>query len=218
MSVEEPLQIVDKQLLRFGILPVFGQLVVPSVADLLAGRAVRSKGYSRLMRPAWDYVDWRLQQGDVVYSKLLQGRRCLIHRSMYRTLDAIAVRCMNRLATVDANTPEGIVFDVVDKTPGIPGNELKLMCIDVLGIGASSYTKARSVLESRSCIFGLERSDVHYHTHEQSWYSWNFHPVRRSFQSQKPMTCEQIRSMFGRKFPGLADREIHALFPALRFA
>lgn len=207
---------VDSALERFGILPVFGQISVPSVADLLAGVPVRPKGYSRIMRPAWDYVDARVERGDVLYSKLLSGRRCLVHQDLWRAVDSIGVRSINKLGEEGSRTARGLIVGVIASNPGIAGEELKSLCTTALEISLTAYRNARLMLETYSAIFGLDRTDVDYHTHDQSWHLWGDHWVHKKFANMPTLSCDEIRGSFALKLQ-LGDTELERLIPAFGY-
>ena len=74
-----------------GLLLVQGQAEVPSVADLLAGRPVTTRGYSWDYEPAWRLTDEYERGGDVAVVKLVRGRRTLVDRALWAPVHALAV-------------------------------------------------------------------------------------------------------------------------------
>ena len=70
-----------RRLTRTGLLLVQGQAEIPSVADLLAGVPVTTRGYSWDYVPAWNLTDEYESTDDVAVVKLFRGRRTLVRPS-----------------------------------------------------------------------------------------------------------------------------------------
>jgi hypothetical protein len=58
---------------------------------------------------------------------------------------------------------------LVEVMPGIAGSDIRLR----LGLDAKHFQRVKSILEKRLCIFGSERDDLGYHTHESRWHPWS---------------------------------------------
>ena len=79
----------------------------------------------------------------------------------------------------------------------------------------AAFKKARDGLEALSCIYGEDRTDVDYHTHDQSWHSWSRNPVAKAVKEK--VSHRDAAGEFARRLPVLSQRELHRLFPIIPF-
>jgi hypothetical protein len=144
-----------------GLLLVQGQAEVPSIADVLAGEAVTTRGYSWDYVPAWDLADVLVARDDVGECKLLRGRRTIVHRRLWPAVHALA--CAAR-PNVDSR-----LLDLIESRPGASGEE----CRAVLAIDSRAFQREKGKLEQWLCVWGVDRDDVEYHTHDRAWHPWS---------------------------------------------
>jgi hypothetical protein len=167
---------VDAALARTGLLLVQGQSELDSVADLLAGRPVTTRGYSWDYEPAWRLTEELGARPDVAVVKLFRGRRTLVHRRWWSDVDALARAARDTIATrAIATDLHRQVLARVEDRPGIPLSELR----ESLALERRACDRVRRDLEQWLCLFGRERTDVDFHTHEPALYPWRDGPVAR---------------------------------------
>ena len=166
---------VERAFEEHGLLLVQGQAEVPSIADLLAGEPVTTMGYSWDYVPAWELA-WVLgARADVAECKLLRGRRTLVDRRLWPAVHALA--CAAR-PNVDSR-----LLDVVESRPGASGEE----CRAVLAIDARAFQREKGKLEQWLCVWGVERDDVEYHTHDRAWHPWSTSKIARGVKKTPPV-------------------------------
>jgi hypothetical protein len=165
---------VDGALVEHGLLLVQGQAEVPSIADLLAGEPVTTRGYS------WDYVPAKTlafelsARDDVGVCKLLRGRTTLVHRRLWPAVHGLAVAAR-------ANVHSALL-DVIDARPGVSGEE----CRAVLAIDSRAFQRDKTNLERWLCVWSDERDDVDFHTHDRAWFPWSTGKIARGTNDALP--------------------------------
>ncbi|HEX5095920.1 MAG TPA: hypothetical protein VFX21_07905 [Acidimicrobiia bacterium] len=159
---------VDAALARHGMLLVQGQDVVPSLADLLARRAITTRGYSWDYEPAWRMRRELEARSDIASVKLLRGKVTIIAPRLWP-----AVRAVADAARDAVDSP---ALREIERTPAITVERL----MAATGLDKKATRKETRDLERWCCAFSRERDDVEYHTHEQAWFPWSAHKVARS--------------------------------------
>ena len=151
---------VDRALDEYGLLLVQGQADVPSIADLLAGAPVTTRGYSWDYEPAWRLADELLQRDDVAECKVLRGRRTLVHARLWPAVHALALAARPAVKST--------LLDFIESRPGASGED----CRAALAIDARAFQREKGKLEQWLCVWSGERDDVDYHTHDRAWFPW----------------------------------------------
>lgn len=169
---------VQRALQRHGALLVQGQHELPSVADLLCGAPVQTRGYS------WDYVSaWRVAdklaaETDITAVPLLRGRLTLVHARHWPAVAALA-RAGRQRATGASGTALAqsavAALQLIEAQPGINGSELRAR----LDLDARAFQRARGALTQRLLVVGEERADTEHHTHERCWWPWSHGKLAR---------------------------------------
>jgi hypothetical protein len=159
---------VERVLAMHGLLLQQGQAEIPSVADLLEGSPVTTRGYSWDYVPAWSHCDALCERADVARAKLFRGRTTLIQARHWSAVSTLAYAAAARVRARSEGDPLRNFLALVESTPGIAGSDIRLQ----LGVDAKHFQRVKSILEKRLCIFGIERDDLGYHTHELRWYPW----------------------------------------------
>ena len=84
---------------------------------------------------------------------------------------------------------------------------MKELSCAVKDMTQAAFKKARDGLEALSCIYGEDRTDVDYHTHDQSWHSWSRNPVAKAVKEK--VSHRDAAGEFARRLPVLSQRELH---------
>jgi hypothetical protein len=158
---------VERALAEHGMLLVQGQADVPSIADLLAGAPVTTRGYSWDYEPAWRLAAALLQRDDVAECKVFRGRRTLVHARLWPAVHALAIAARPAV--------ESRVLDFIESRPGASGED----CRAALAIDARAFQREKGKLEQWLCIWSAERDDVDYHTHDRAWFPWSTGKIAR---------------------------------------
>ena len=182
---------VERALERTGVLLVQGQWEIDSVADLLAGVPVRTLGYSWDYEPAWRLTDEYESGTEVAVVKLFRGRRTLVHRRLWSAVDALATAAHACVQARPARDSERRFLLAVDENPGAPLSDLR----EQLGLERRAGDRARRNLEQWLCVFGRERTDVEYHTHEPSLFPWRDTPIARAGWRRKALDPESALTL-----------------------
>jgi hypothetical protein len=151
---------VEEALVARGLLLAQGQAEVPSIADLLAGEPVTTRGYSWDYEPAWRMTEELSARPDVAQCKLLRGRRTLVHARLWPAVHACALAARPRV--------DSALLDFVEARPGASGDE----CKAALAIESRAFQREKAKLEQWLCLWSDERDDVEFHTHDRAWFPW----------------------------------------------
>jgi len=178
---------VADALARRGLLLVQGQAEIPSVADLLAGTPITTRGYSWDYTPAWSLTDEYERDRDVAIVKLFRGRRTLVHRRLWPAVDALAVAARHRAHERQDLHP---FLVIVERSAGIPLSELRRE----LALERREFDRTKRTLESWLCVFGRERDDVDYHTHEPALFPWSEGKIARGTQ-RRPAPADALEEL-----------------------
>jgi hypothetical protein len=189
---------VEQALSRFGLLLIQGQWEVPSLADLIEGAPVTTRGFSWDYVPAWTLADELQARPDIFAVKLLRGRLTLVHERLWPATDALARAAMMRVGALPARHDAARFFSLVLREPGIAGGAIR----ERLALDAAGFQRVKSALEKRLCIFGRERDDTDHHTHESRWFPWPHSPVARATASRRAPAVEQaVATLLAAVFP-----------------
>jgi hypothetical protein len=182
---------VERALVEYGMLLVQGQADVPSIADLFAGSPVTTRGYSWDYEPAWRLADELLQRDDVAECKLLRGRRTLVHARLWPAVHAAAVAARPAVNST--------LLEFIESRPGASGEE----CRAALAVDARTFQREKGKLEQWLCVWGDERDDVDYHTHDRAWFPWKTGKIARG--AGKPGSIDALLAVVpdARAFPAL---------------
>ena len=116
---------VEAELEARGLLPIQGQWEVPSVADLLAGEPVTTRGYSWDYVPAWDLSDALAARDDITIVKLFRARNTLAHAASWSPVEALSRAAAEALAADASSAEHRAALHLICGQPGIPGSALK---------------------------------------------------------------------------------------------
>ena len=194
---------VDAALTRHGMLLVQGQDVVPSLADVLARRAITTRGYSWDYEPAWRVRRELEARRDVASVKLLRGKVTLVALALWP-----AVRAVADAAHDVVRSP---VLREIERTPGITAERLAA----ATRLDKKAVQKELRNFERWCCAFSEEREDVEYHTHEQAWFPWSNHKIARARRGRACSFDDAVASLLEAAGSG---EPATRLFPAVAVA
>src|SRR5687767_9120239 len=139
---------VARALEERGLLLVQGQAELPSLADLLAGAPVTTRGYSWDYVPAWILRSELAAQDDVALVKLVRGRSTLAHARWWPALEALARAA--RAAVLDGHAAPGRreLLEAIEARPGTPGLDLKT----ALGLSTAEFQRRKNDLAAWLCV------------------------------------------------------------------
>ncbi len=203
---------VEAALIRTGLLLVQGQAEIPSVADLLAGAPVTTRGYSWDYVPAWDLTDEYENTDDVAVVKLFRGRRSLVHRRLWPAVDALAIAAREQVLARPVRTDARRFAVLVESRPGIPMGELR----DELRLERRAFDRTKRDLEQWLCVYGREREDVDFHTHEPALFPWSAGAIGRACRRGRPLTVDAAIETLLEAVGTGAALPAARLFPAAR--
>src|SRR5262245_51952339 len=119
---------VEAVLERTGLLLVQGQAEIPSVADVLAGAPITTRGYSWDYAPAWNLTDDYERRDDVAVVKLFRGRRTIVTRRLWPAVDVLAEHARAGVLGCRSDEPARRVLEAVERQPGLPLSAVPAEC------------------------------------------------------------------------------------------
>ena len=171
-----------------GLVLVQGQGAVPSLADLLAGKAVTTRGYSWDYVPAWTLRDEFDARDDVAVVKLVGGRSTIVHARHWPAVEALSRASR---ATLAGNA----MLARIERAPGIAGRELK----EALGLsgkdGSRKFQRWKNELEIGLAIDGREQDDPTHHTHDAAWFPWSRSKIAQGVRGPLPAIDDAVSSL-----------------------
>jgi hypothetical protein len=179
-------QRVEAALDRTGLLLVQGQAEIPSVADLIAGAAVTTRGYSWDYVPAWNLTDEYEHRDDVAVVKLFRGRRTLVHRRLWPAVDALAVAARAHVLAQPVRTDARRFVVLVEQRVGVPLSAVR----EEIRLDRRVFDRTRRDLEQWLCVLGREREDVDHHTHEPALFPWSAGAIGRARGRGRRLTVD----------------------------
>jgi hypothetical protein len=203
---------VDAALTRTGLLLVQGQAEIPSVADLLAGGPVTTRGYSWDYAPAWNLTAEYEHGRDVAVVKLFRGRRTLVHRRLWGAVDALARDATARVMNARPQNDAARFLAAVDRQPGVPMSELRAQ----LHLDRRVFDRTKRNLEQWLCLLAHERDDLDYHTHEPALSPWSAGLIARTHRRRRPLAVDDAVSVLRDAVAGADSTAAARLFPVLR--
>ena len=184
MSRDEALAAFEER----GLVLVQGQGPIPSLADLIAGKAVTTRGYSWDYVPAWTLRDELEARDDVAVVKLVGGRSTVVHARHWPAVEALSRASR---ATLGGNA----LLTRIERAPGIAGRELK----EALGLsgkdGSRKFQKWKTELEVGLAIVGREQEDAAHHTHDAAWFPWSRSKIGEGVRGALPTVDEAVGSL-----------------------
>jgi hypothetical protein len=184
MSRDEALQTFEER----GLVLVQGQGAVPSLADLLAGKAVTTRGYSWDYVPAWTLRDELEGRDDAAVVKLVGGRSTVVHARHWPAIEALS---RGARATFSGKA----MLARIERAPGIAGRELK----EALGLsgkdGSRKFQRWKTELEVGLAIVGREQEDTDHHTHDAAWFPWSQSKIARGVRGPLPGIDDAVASL-----------------------
>jgi hypothetical protein len=171
-----------------GLLLVQGQGAVPSLADLIAGKVVTTRGYSWDYVPAWTLRDELESRDDVAVVKLIGGRSTVVHERHWPAVEALSDASR---ATLGGN----VMLARIERTPGLAGRELK----EALGLagkdGSRKFQRWKNELEIGLAIVGREQEDAAQHTHDAAWFPWSRSKIGQGVPGELPTVDQAVASL-----------------------
>lgn len=171
-----------------GLVLVQGQGAIPSLADLLAGKAVTTRGYSWDYVPAWTLREELATRDDVAVVKLVGGRSTVVQARHWPAVEALSRASR---ATLAGNA----MLARIERAPGIAGRELK----EALGLsgkdGSRKFQRWKNELEIGLAIDGREQEDATHHTHDAVWFPWSQSKVARGVRAPLPSIEDAVASL-----------------------
>jgi hypothetical protein len=153
------------------MLLVQGQHEIPSIADLLEGVPIKTRGYSHDYVPAW-HVRWELVTGpDCALIKLFGGMNTVVHKRHWPALNALAKAA--RAGVFEADDRAAAMLKLIEYRPGITGEQIKKSLKLVGKVGTSAFQRDKTRLERWLCIEGREQEETEHHTHDSAWHPWS---------------------------------------------
>jgi hypothetical protein len=172
---------------RTGLVWVQGQGALASLADLLAGAPVTTRGYSWDYVPAWTLRDELEERADVAVVKLVAGRSTVVHARHWP-----AVESLSRASRARLRSP---MLERIEREPGIAGKALKAR----LGLsgrdGSRAFQRGRTELEVRLAIVGREQDDAGGHTHDAAWFPWSRSKIAEGSRGPVPTVDDAVASL-----------------------
>ena len=159
-----------------------GQSEIPSVADLIAGAPVTTRGYSWDYVPAWNLTDEYARGDEVAVVKLFRGRRTLVHRRLWPAVDALAVAARAHVLALPVRTDARRFVVLVEQRVGVPLSEVR----EEIRLDRRVFDRTRRDLEQWLCMLGREREDVDHHTHEPALFPWSAGAIGRARGRGRP--------------------------------
>jgi hypothetical protein len=151
---------------RHGMLLVQGQYDLPSIADLLEGAPITTRGYSYDYVPAWQ-VRWEFVSGpDHVLVKLFGGMSTVVHRRHWPALNTLAKAA--RASVLKGKDGAAKMLALIEARPGVTGEEIK----QALKLDRAPFQRDKTKLEQWLCIEGREQEETDHHTHDSAWFAW----------------------------------------------
>ncbi len=208
---------VERALERHGLLLVQGQWEIPSLADLLEGKPLTTRGYSWDYVPAWEHCEALEKRSDIGRARLLRGRSTLIAKRLWPAVDALARHARERVRALPRGNEERAMLDQVEARPGIAGGELR----GRLDLDTRAFQRIKGRLEPSLAVFGLEREDLGYHSHESCWFPWSGSKIATGLDRRRPGPDAEAAAavLLEAVYPGARPEKpprLTTLFPVLR--
>jgi hypothetical protein len=209
---------VNSSLKKFGMLLFQGQAKLPSVADLLAGEPVKTRGFSWDYVPAWDYCDYLLEKKNVEALKFFMGRRTLVHKGIWPAVARFAALARHEVLRGGKFSRHKSMLKKIESTPGIPSSALRRFAIESQKMSEAQFKRIKRDLESWLCILPFERSDIDYHSHDSAWFPWAQGEIERSTDVSTLPTLTTARQELATRLEclGIKEAMLPRYFPVVR--
>jgi hypothetical protein len=199
-----------------GLLLVQGQGEVPSVADLLAGRAITARGFGWDYVLAWNVAEALAARPDVAMIRLVGGRRTLVAQRFWAAIEALARHNSATVTAGRATEAHTAMLRLIAENPGIPGASIKL----TLGIDDTRRFQAlKNDLLAWCCVFQVEQDEAESHTHDAAWHPWVAGKIARGAgdsASIEPAVATLTQAVLGSPTP--IDARVRKVIPLLRWS
>lgn len=159
---------------KHGMLLVQGQWELPSIADLLEGAPIITRGYSYDYVPAWMLREELIALPLYALCKLFRGKSTVVHRRLWPAVNALASTAATAVRMGKGGQEPRKLLALIEEHPGITGAELKRSLAYLGKEGSRKFLKVKGDLEQWLCIWGEEQaeSEEQGHTHDQLWHPW----------------------------------------------
>ena len=190
------------------MLLVQGQAALPSIADLLEGAPITTRGYSHDYVPAWQVRDELVNGSDFALIKLFNGRSTVVHRRLWAALNVLAPAA--RTEVLRQGGGPAVMLRAIEKQPGLKGEQIK----QKLKLESAPFQRDKTRLEQWLCVEGRELAGPEPHTHDSAWFPWGMCKV--AAEGTAELAIEAARDILARAaFPRGAMPERKALLRAM---
>jgi hypothetical protein len=197
---------------KHGMLLVQGQYDLPSIADLLEGAPITTRGYSYDYVPAWQ-VRHELASGpEYVLVKLFGGMNTVVQRSHWPALNALAKAA--RASVLKRKDGPAKMLTLIESRPGVTGEEIK----QALKLDRAPFQRDKTKLEQWLCVEGREQEETDHHTHDSAWFPWA-QGKAASVPAGEPdaAIASLTQAIYGKGAPEV-ERSLIKAFPVWRLA
>ena len=211
---------VEAALERYGILLVQGQWELPSLADLIEGAPIKTRGFSYDYVPAWNMREELIARDDVALCKLFRGKSTVVHKRHWPVIDSIARMAQRGVVAGRCEETRRVIYEVIKAKPGITGENLKKR-LELSGkAGSAKFQRAKADLEQWLAIVGEDLPQEKSHTHDQCWRLWAEGKIAKGVEQQdaEPTLFQAADALMKATFPdGLPPKvpPMKKLYPAL---
>jgi hypothetical protein len=203
---------VKAALNKHGMLLVQGQYDLPSIADLLEGATITTRGYSYDYVPAWQVRHELTSDPDHVLVKLFGGMNTVVHRRHWSALNALAAAA--RATVIGARDGPAKILKLIESRPGITGEEIK----HELKLDRVPFQRDKTKLEQWLCVEGREQEETEHHTHDSAWHPYAQGKTRgESVLGPEAPIIALMQAVYGKGAPE-DERSLIKAFPVWRVA
>ena len=212
---------LHEALARYGMLPIQGQHDIPSIADLLEGAPIRTRGFSWDYVPAWDMSEALAADDDKVLLKLFRGGNTLVTSRRWPAVQVLAKENVRRVSAGGGGQKWQDFLGVVSENPGISGASVKIALGLDGDVGRRAFQRSKTLLERLCVVWGEEQTEAESHTHDLLWYPWDYGKVSKAIaeRADLPSLADAERELVSSVVPAsqLSARQRRSLFPVLKF-
>ncbi len=212
---------LHEALARYGMLPIQGQHDIPSIADLLEGAPIRTRGFSWDYVPAWDMSEALAADDDKVLLKLFRGGNTLVTSRHWPAVQVLARENVRLVSAGEGGQKWQEFLQVVSENPGLPGASVKIALGLDGDVGRREFQRTKTLLERVCVIWGEEQTEAESHSHDLLWYPWDYGKVSKAMaeKADLPSLADAERELVSTVAPAslLSAGQRRNLFPVLRF-
>lgn len=212
---------LDEALTHYGMLPIQGQHDIPSIADLLEGAPIKTRGFSWDYVPAWDMSEALAADDDKVLLKLFRGGNTLVTSRHWPAVQVLAEENVRRVSSGGGGQQWQDFLQVVSENPGLAGASVKIALGLDGDVGRRAFQRIKTFLERLCVVWGEEQTETESHTHDLLWYPWDYGKVSKAMveKTDLPSLADAERELVATVTAAsqLSARHRLSLFPVLKF-